>query len=36
MSKHIVPAVTVDYRATPGDRETRKPRPRTAGEADRP
>lgn len=36
MSKHGVPAATIDYRATPGDRETRRPRPRATREADRP
>lgn len=36
MLKQGVPTVTIDYRATPGDRETRRPRPRDEREGERP
>ena len=36
MNKHGVPNVTLDYAATPGDRESRRPRPHAVKEADRP
>lgn len=36
LNRHLGPNNTMDYAATPGDREVRRPRPRAMKEADRP